>query len=204
MIPLYIFDLDGTLALVEHRRHLVHGKCQSCSGTGEIDRPEPVPVAINADAPINDQQECGLRFFTDPCPVCAGTGTTKPNWPAFFKACVHDTPNWPVIGTMHALLKAGADVQIWSGRSAEVMNETLAWLQANVFTDGAVDPDEVGLTMRREGDYTPDDQLKAAWYDAMSAFDKKRLVAIFDDRQKVVDMWRSKGVACFQVAPGEF
>lgn len=27
---------------------------------------------------------------------------------------------------------------------------------------------------------------------------------IYDDRQKVVDMWRSKGLTCFQVAPGNF
>jgi phosphoserine phosphatase len=26
MKPLYIFDLDGTLALIEHRRHLVEGE----------------------------------------------------------------------------------------------------------------------------------------------------------------------------------
>ncbi len=27
---------------------------------------------------------------------------------------------------------------------------------------------------------------------------------VMDDRQRVVDMWRSKGLKCLQVAPGDF
>jgi len=34
--------------------------------------------------------------------------------------------------------------------------------------------------------------------------DKSRLVAVFDDRDRVVKMWRDVGVTCFQVADGEF
>lgn len=192
MTPLYIFDLDGTLALIEHRRHLVDGRCQDCSGDGGS------PTWENTDD--GGMHTAGKNV----CGTCGGTGERAKDWPAFFAACKHDQPNWPVISAMHALLKSGADVQIWSGRSAVVMNETLAWLQCFVFGDGSVDPEEVGLMMRREGDFTPDEQLKASWLDDLSEFDRRRLVAVFDDRKKVVDMWRSKGVACFQVAPGEF
>lgn len=177
MTPLYIFDLDGTLALIEHRRHLVE-RCANCDDKGVT--------------------ESGATCF-----VCGGA-PRPPDWPAFFAACVDDLPNWPVIATMMGLIRSGAEVQIWSGRSAVVMNETLAWLHKHVFGDGSVDPEEVGLTMRREGDHTPDEQLKASWYDGLSEYDRKRLVAVFDDRDKVVAMWRSKGVACFQVAPGSF
>lgn len=150
MKPLYIFDLDGTLALIEHRAHLV--RCEN------------------------------------------------PNWKAFFAACVDDQPNIPVINTFHDLLSGGADVQIWTGRSSEVMAQTQQWLM-NHIGDAAED---VQLLMRIEGDYTPDDVLKAQWYENMCDFDKRRLVAVFDDRQKVVEIWRSMGVACFQVAPGDF
>lgn len=176
MTPLYIFDLDGTLALIEHRRYLVEFRdCPQCHGCGEV---PGVPL----------------------CADCGGTGRLKPDWAAFFAACVHDEPNWPVISTMNALLKSGADVQIWSGRSAAVMNQTLAWLQR--FFE--VDAEEVGLVMRREGDFTPDEKLKALWLASLNEFDRRRLVAVFDDRQKVVDMWRTNGVACFQVALGDF
>lgn len=150
MKPLYIFDLDGTLALTEHRAHLV--RCEN------------------------------------------------PNWKAFFAACVDDQPNIPVINTLHALLNSGAEVQIWTGRSSEVMAQTQQWLM-NHIGDAAED---VQLLMRLEGDYTPDEKLKALWFDELRDFDKRRLVAVFDDRQKVVDMWRSMGVACFQVAAGDF
>jgi hypothetical protein len=51
---------------------------------------------------------------------------------------------------------------------------------------------------------TPDDVLKRQWFDAMLRDDRERLVATFDDRDRVVKMWRDAGVTCFQVAPGEF
>lgn len=171
MIPLYIFDLDGTLALIDHRRHLVERRtCAACAFMG---------VQTN-------------------CPDCNGTGEIKADWPAFFAACVNDEPNHPVIDSMQLLLKSGADVWIWSGRSGEVMDQTRDWLQR--FTDAG----DVELVMRVPHDFTPDDQLKQSWLDAMTPYDRRRLVAVFDDRDKVVQMWRRNGVACFQVAPGEF
>lgn len=36
MKPLYIFDLDGTLALTEHRQHLLDSKCPECRGCGRL------------------------------------------------------------------------------------------------------------------------------------------------------------------------
>lgn len=150
MTPLYIFDLDGTLALTEHRQYLLEGETKY--------------------------------------------------WKSFFAACWKDEPNTPVIDTLLRLLDTGCDVWVWSGRSSEVMDMTKDWL-ANHLGSCA---DGVPLCMRIEGDFTPDEQLKAAWLEEMCAHDRRRLVAVFDDRQKVVDMWRSKGVACFQVAPGGF
>lgn len=150
MKPLYIFDLDGTLALTEHRQHFLDG--------------------------------------------------VKADWPAFFRACVDDQPNTPVIDTLLRLLDCGCDVWIWSGRSSEVMEQTKDWL-ADHLGYGA---HGVPLTMRVEGDFTPDEKLKEGWFESLSAHDRRRLVCVFDDRDKVVAMWRRNGVACFQVAPGGF
>ena len=58
--------------------------------------------------------------------------------------------------------------------------------------------------MRTIGDSTPDEILKRQWYEELPQNDKERLVCVFDDRQKVVDMWRSIGVTCLQVAAGDF
>lgn len=200
MTPMYIFDLDGTLALIDHRRHLVNGTCPTCHGSGR-----ETPASADSRVVHEDADSVTLAIDTADhsqpvCSACGGSGQVKPDWSAFFAACVYDSPNWPVIATMNMLLKAGADVRVWSGRSSVVMNETLTWLHR--FFE--VDADEVQLLMRCEGDYTPDEQLKAKWLDELNEYDRNRLVAVFDDRQKVVDMWRAKGVACFQVAPGEF
>ena len=155
MKPLYIFDLDGTLALIEHRRHFVE------RSRGEQD------------------------------------------WKAFYAACDKDAPNDPVIDTMERLREAGADIWIFSGRSDEVREKTIQWL-ANQTTFMTWDLDGPMLTMREGGDYTPDDVLKKRWLDDMLISDKARLVAVFEDRDRMVTMWRGAGVPCFQVAAGEF
>jgi hypothetical protein len=147
--PLYIFDLDGTLALIEHRRHFVESP-------------------------------------------------TK-NWPAFFAACVDDAPNLPVVRTLLALKRSGADILIWSGRSDEVRQETEQWLR-----DHSIYEMTGRLIMRKAGDHQNDETLKLSWLQAMPADDRNRLIAIFDDRDRVVNMWRTNGVACFQVAAGNF
>ena len=48
--------------------------------------------------------------------------------------------------------------------------------------------------------------LKQHWLDDLFPIDSKRLdiVCVFDDRDKVVDMWRKNGLTCMQVAPGNF
>lgn len=103
---------------------------------------------------------------------------------------------------MDRLRHTGADVWIFSGRSDEVRDKTVAWLAEHTsFMTWDLD---TALTMRAEGDYTADDVLKRQWYEHMLVEDRQRLVAVFDDRDRVVSMWRELGVACFQVAPGEF
>lgn len=154
MKPLYIFDIDGTVALIDHRRHI-------------LDR--------------EDRQK----------------------WRDFYAACDKDLPNEPVIRTLEGLRHAGSDIWFFSGRSDEVRDKTVAWL-AHHTSFMSWELDGPMLTMRAAGDYTADDVLKKQWLDAMLVDDRRRLVAVFEDRNKVVAMWRDAGVPCFQVAPGEF
>jgi len=53
----------------------------------------------------------------------------------------------------------------------------------------------------KQDKFIPDDVLKQNW---LNDLDKKDILCVFDDRQKVVDMWRNNGLSCFQVAPGDF
>lgn len=193
MRPLYIFDLDGTLALIDHRRHLVERPdCPYCGWSKTCDH----------DLPANLQ----------PSSIPPGERPPfKPDWPAFYAACVHDEPNMPVIQTLQTLRRGGAECWIWSGRSDEVRSETVAWLcrhgcfgwPANTLPAwpfGA--PGR--FRMRPAGDFTPDEKLKFGWLAEMEPPERRRLTAVFDDRDKVVAMWRRHGVPCFQVAPGAF
>lgn len=117
-------------------------------------------------------------------------------WRQFFAACVDDAPVWPVIETMERL-RHHADVWVFSARSDEVREQTVTWLTRHTsFTAGELD---LALTMRAAGDCRPDEVLKRAWLDSMLQVDRERLVAVFDDRDKVVSMWRAAGVPCFQV-----
>ncbi len=158
MKPIYIFDLDGTLALVDHRRHFVTNG--------------------------------------------------KKNWPAFFAACVDDVPNNAVIATMGKLLASGAEVWIWSGRDDGWQAETIQWFNKHLpsaWLLQAMDLEhENVLRMRPEGDHTPDEILKEQWLHSLQVGDRDRIVAVFDDRDKVVAMWRRNGISCFQVAYGDF
>ncbi|WP_323016509.1 hypothetical protein [Castellaniella sp.] len=154
MKPLYIFDLDGTLADLSHRKHFI------------------------------------------------GCSRGEQKWDSFYAHCHADEPIWPVIDTLNALKSSGADVWIFSGRSDWVREETRYWLELNTALTGR--ELETCLMMRRDGDYTPDDKLKESWLNNMLEVDRQRLVAVFDDRDRVVAMWRANGVRCFQVAPGSF
>ena len=57
--------------------------------------------------------------------------------------------------------------------------------------------------MRPNDDYTPDDEFKSKLADKFIEMGGK-IDLIFDDRQKVVDMWRAKGFTVVQVAEGDF
>lgn len=120
------------------------------------------------------------------------------DWNSFYKSCHMDKINSNVAKIFHNLIKSGSEIWIFSGRSDMVRRETEQWLREN---DLHIN---LNLTMRNNGDYTPDDELKKSWYLNMLDIDKERLVAVFDDRKRVVDMWRSLGVTCLQVNQGDF
>ncbi|RJG46527.1 AAA family ATPase [Mesorhizobium sp. DCY119] len=113
----------------------------------------------------------------------------KKDWAAFFRECVFDRGVSHVIETFHAHLRAGHKVRIWSARSDVVRAETENWL-----SDMGIDPCYL-QHMRAAGDSTPDAVLKRYWLSQ----EHGRPDLVYDDRQRVVDMWRAEGIPCFQV-----
>jgi len=141
-----IFDLDGTLANIDHRLHYIK---------------------------------------------------TKPkNWDAFFASVIYDRPNDSIVEVCKDLARAGNRIIISSGRSDVCEAATVEWLE------------EVGITydaiyMRPKNLFIDDADLKRRMLGVIrqDGFDP---VLVFDDRQRVVDMWRSEGLTCCQVAKGDF
>lgn len=137
----YVFDLDGTLANIDHRLHHLEHR----------------------------------------------------DWRAFFAACADDEPIQATLGVLASLWRAHHQVEIWSGRSDEVREQTATWLVKHGVNS------HVELVMRAAGDHRPDDVVKREFMDQRGRPD-----VIFEDRSRVVEMWRAAGIACFQVAAGEF
>ncbi len=59
------------------------------------------------------------------------------------------------------------------------------------------------LWMRAEGDMRKDSIIKREIYEREIA-GKYNVLFVLDDRNQVVDMWRSLGLTVFQVAEGDF
>lgn len=110
-----------------------------------------------------------------------------------------DLPNLPVIETVLALFHSGAHPVFMSGRTDACRVATTEWLVKHLA--GAVAHPE--LYMRATGDARPDWQIKLELFNTHIR-DRYRVLLAIDDRQQVVDLWRSLGITCLQCAEGAF
>lgn len=62
---------------------------------------------------------------------------------------------------------------------------------------------DYNLIMREKGDRRGDQITKKELYEKYIK-DYYNVLCVFDDRQKVVDMWREQGLLCCQVAKGDY
>ena len=121
-------------------------------------------------------------------------------WNKFFEACVKDQPIRPIINVFNALASAQWDhqnrIEIWTGRSDRVREQTEMWL---TFYVKEFSKHHVALRMREEGDFRPDTEIKAEWIEQYGKPD-----IVFDDRNKMVNWWREQGIVCCQVKESDF
>jgi hypothetical protein len=106
-----------------------------------------------------------------------------------------DELNGPVYLALRGLEKMGLEIVLASGRDAVCRPETEDWL----FRHGINDPP---LFMRAEGDMRKDSIVKRELLEVIAK--EWNVVGVLDDRNQVVQMWRSVGLPCFQVADGDF
>lgn len=123
-----------------------------------------------------------------------------------------DEPNLPVqkiflLLSLGALVLPGASPDapplefiFTSGRDESARQQTEMWLQHHVISEHQ----QFRLLMRAIGDNRPDHEVKLEMLYKLRIIWRYNIIAVFDDRDRVVKMWRDNGVACFQVAPGDF
>ncbi len=139
----FVFDLDGTLCNVHHRRQWV---------------------------------------------------STKPkNWDAWNAGIAQDVPNFTVLSTLNSLRRS-YNIVLVSGRGEEYRKPTEKWLRR-----WQVGYDE--LFMRKANDHRPDDEIKSELADEVEK--NYKIVGVFDDRKRVVDMWIRRGLFVFDVGQGK-
>lgn len=109
-----------------------------------------------------------------------------------------DAVNSAVLAAMRAYHRLGAKILITTGRHEACRPDTTLWLSRHV-------PPEITypMFMRADGDNRNDAVVKHEMY-LEHIFDRYTVIAVFDDRNRVVNMWRAVGLTCFQVAPGDF
>jgi predicted kinase len=112
--------------------------------------------------------------------------------------CHEDAPNEPVIEQVRLAHDAGMAVLFTSGRDAGFRDVSSAWIDDHVMQGRDFD-----LFMRPEGDTRNDAVVKLELFDEHIR-DRFDVRWVLDDRDRVVEAWRSIGLPVMQVAPGNF
>ena len=144
---LVVFDIDGTLANIEHRLDYVRSKPK--------------------------------------------------NWRAFDAGIPNDKVNEPVAEVFFSLRNDGHDIIFASGRNERSRIATQDWLRKNGFSMYQK------LYMRKPDDYRSDDIVKQEILDEIIEDYGRKPDMVFDDRPRVVRMWRDNGIFVFNVYQGE-
>jgi hydroxymethylpyrimidine pyrophosphatase-like HAD family hydrolase len=126
-----------------------------------------------------------------------GTVAHRTNREPFeYDKVLEDRPDHQTIETINALWRAGYKIIFISARDDSCFDDSYEWLRLNC-------PPFIKLYMRKTGDFRKDAVVKEEIY-------RKHIepfydvFCVFDDRNQVVDMWRSLGLKCFQPEAGDF
>jgi len=130
----------------------------------------------------------------------------KKNWPAFFKGIKDDTVKESCAILLRAMAWSGYKIVYCSGRSDNERQATVDWLKKHGLDMFLGEQEWFGVSpiyMRNRQDSRRDDIVKEIILDFESL---RRYNPVFtvDDRNQVVQMWRRRGLTCFQIEEGDF
>ncbi|SRR6266516_5013 len=107
--------------------------------------------------------------------------------------CEQDILNKPIA---EILTNSRAYILLVSGRSEQYRPQTARWLLKHCIAHFA-------LFMREEGDMRKDAIIKRELYE-QHIQGRYNVKFVLDDRNQMVELWRSLGLLCFQVADGDY
>lgn len=110
-----------------------------------------------------------------------------------------DTLNAAVAGLVQDASSKDLKVIFCTGREDSSREVTFTWLRENL----GIPSGRTELLMRSSDDKRKDSIVKRELFDKHIR-DNYDVKYVLDDRNQVVEMWRSLGLPCFQVAPGNF
>jgi len=127
----------------------------------------------------------------------------RKNWPAYQKLAHADAPVLPVVKTLKSLHSTGEKIIIASGRIEDEREVATSWLEKQRIYLGPARDNEtrfhpIDLFMRPAKDYREDSIIKEEILNRIRA-DGYTVLGVFDDRNRVVQMWRRNGVFVFHV-----
>lgn len=188
MEKVIIFDIDGTLANTSPNRlkflkpkfgSLVEYNGRKFTFLEGLKTKENIVVLEN---------EHGI-FLADKSKV-----KFKPDYEAFNDSLEEDLPNARVVDICCALSE-NYPIFICTGRPEKFRERTEQWLENYGIPYNQI-------WMRPDDNKEPDAVIKKRMLDSIQR--TCNVIAVFDDRDKVVKMWRENGLLCCQVAKGEY
>lgn len=182
-----IFDIDGTLADLQHRVPWITIGAACPAGCDKGQFKETMIDVDHSTSPATP-----IYQYRD-CPYCVNGVLQKKHHDVFYSLVDRDEPIHAVI----AWIKACAEefyVLIVSGRSPETSGEgTVNWLATH-------DIPYEHLIMRRAFMHGPDTEEKQLILnDILQIIPKEDIAFVVDDRPSVVQMWRDNGLRVFPV-----
>lgn len=116
-------------------------------------------------------------------------------WDEYFDLCHLDPPVPAVVECLKAMYHQDYEIHLMTARVDTVMDKTMKWLEDHDIRYSTI-------RFRPADSRVQDNVLKTMWANELGGPD--RVLFVLEDRQRVVDAWRSAGYTCFQVAPGNF
>jgi hypothetical protein len=112
-----------------------------------------------------------------------------------------DTPDDVLYEIVCMYVASGYHIIFLSGRKSECREDTVKWLQEHFELSGS--GVYSSLFMRPDGDNRADQIVKYELFD-QHVRPHYAVRCVYDDRNRVVEMWRKLGLKCLQVEPGDF